>query len=257
MSETKSDRREKIRERIEKRQKKDDLEYLNSKTRVAKGLVFAIIEYIIVFVLISLAMDYVTYGSISVDTLPDTIRTYLKPGGVILTALVAYLPLLVISNIGLYFGLGTVGRMAFGIIKIVGLIIFLHLLVNQAGTIDLVEVAGMSGSMSGVGLESFTINLEPIVKLLDIILVICLIIPVFEFLGARRKHNEAVLRQEDREKAEEKKKETDSKQEDKAAEKKETESKQDNIEEAEEKEKAESESKQEDKAEEEEKKSEA
>jgi len=204
MSETKSDRRAKIQERIEKRQKKDDMEYLNSKSRVAKGLIFSILEYIIVFILVSLAMDYVTYGSISFDTLPDTIKTYLKPGGVILTALIAYLPILVISNIGLYFGLGTVGRMAFGIIKIIGLIIFLHILVIQAGTIDLVEVSGMSGSMSGVGLDSFTINLEPVVKLLDILLALCLIIPVFEFLGARRRHNEAVLRQEDREEAEKK-----------------------------------------------------
>ena len=52
MSETKSDRRAKIQERIEKRQNKDDMEYLNSKSRVAKGLAFSILEYIIVFILV-------------------------------------------------------------------------------------------------------------------------------------------------------------------------------------------------------------
>jgi len=205
MSESKSEKRARLQERIAKREKKDDMEYLNSKTRVAKGLAFSIIEYIIVFILISLLMDYVTYGSISIDTLPDTIKTYLKPGGVILTALIAYLPILVISNIGLYFGLGTVGRMAFGIIKIVGIILFLHILVMQAGTVDLVDISGMSAGMSGVGLDSFTINLEPLVKLLDILLAVCIIIPVFEFLGARRRHEEAVLRQGDRKEAESKK----------------------------------------------------
>ena len=192
-------RRMTVEERIEKRLRREDADYLNSKSRVVKQVTVSILEYIIVFILICLVMDYATYGSIDISKLPDTIREYLKPGGVILTALIAYLPVLIIGNIGVYFGLGTVGRMAFGIIKIFALLLFLHIFVNSAGDIDFVELSGMSGGMSGVGLESFTVNLEPLVKLLDIILLLCLIIPVAEFLGARRRHTEAVLRQQDRE----------------------------------------------------------
>ncbi len=196
--ETAEEKRARIEERIEKRLKREDADYLNSKSRVVKQVTFSIIEYIIVFILICLVLDYATYGSIDFSKLPDTIREYLKPGGVILTALIAYLPVLIIGNIGVYFGLGTVGRMAFGIIKILAVLLFLHIFVMSAGDIDFVELSGMSGGMSGVGLESFTVNLEPLVKLLDIILLLCLIIPVAEFLGARRRHNEAVLRQQDR-----------------------------------------------------------
>ena len=197
--ETAEEKRARIEERIEKRLKREDADYLNSKSRVVKQVTYSIIEYIIVFILICLVLDYATHGSINLENLPETIKEYLKPGGVILTALIAYLPVLIIGNVGVYFGLGTVGRMAFGIIKILAVLLFLHIFVMSAGDIDFVELSGMSGGMSGVGLESFTVNLEPLIKLLDIILLLCLIIPVAEFLGARRRHTEAVLRQQDRE----------------------------------------------------------
>jgi hypothetical protein len=114
-------------------------------------------------------------------------------------------------------GVTTVGRMAFGIIKILAVLLFLHIFLMSAGDVDFVELSGMSGGMSGVGRESFTVNLEPIVKLFDIILLLCLIIPVAEFLGARRRHNEAVLRQQDRDDDEADKK--DAKKAEKKAEK--------------------------------------
>ncbi len=198
MGDIMDERRDRIEKRIQRRLKKEDSEYLNSKARITKRLLKSIVEYILVFLLITLMMDFISTGSIDIDTLPDTINTYLRPGGVIFTALIAYLPVLIISNIGLYFGLGTVGRMVFGLIKIVGIIIFLHILVTNAGDVDLVDLTGMNEGMSGVGLDAFTINIEPIVKLLDILLLLCMIIPVAEFLGARRRHEEALLRQENR-----------------------------------------------------------
>ena len=199
--------REKARERKEKQQKRDDAQYLNSSTRVIKRLVFSVIEFILIFVIISLIMDYMNNGSIDIEKLPDTIATYLRPGGVILTALIAFLPVIILANIGVYFGLGSVPRMAFGIAKILAIIVWLHLIANSAGNIDIVELSGMdTASMGGVSLEGFTVNIEPLLKLLDLLLLLCCIVPVGEFIGARAKHNDAVIRNYDRkqEKKEEK-----------------------------------------------------
>jgi len=191
--------REKARKRREKAEQKEDNQYLNSKVRVVKRLSLSILEYILIFLLISLLMDYLNYGSIDLDKLPEIITTYLKPGGVIFTALIAFLPVLILENIGVYFGLGSVPRMAFGIAKCLALIVMLHFIAVSAGDIDIIELSGIDpGTMGGVGLEGFTVNLEPLLKLLDMLLLLCCIIPVGEFLGARRKHNDAVIRAADK-----------------------------------------------------------
>ena len=191
--------REKARKRREKAEQKEDNQYLNSKARVVKRLTVSILEYILIFLLISLLMDYLNYGSIDLEKLPDIIMTYLQPGGVIFTALIAFLPVLILENIGVYFGLGSIPRMAFGIAKCLALIVMLHFIAMSAGNIDIIELSGIDpGTMGGVGLEGFTVNLEPLLKLLDLLLLLCCIIPVGEFIGARGKHNDAVIRAADK-----------------------------------------------------------
>ena len=189
--------REKAARRAEKKQRKGDAPYLNSIGRVTSRIMISAIEFVLVFILVSLFINYMQTGSIDINTLPDTVSTYLQPGGVIFTALVAFLPIIVLENIGIYFGLGTVPRMAFGIIKYLALIWWLHVLTGSAGDIDIVQMSGLSGS-SLMGVESVTVNLTPLVKLLDIILLLCCIIPVGEFIGCRRRHNDAVIRLHDR-----------------------------------------------------------
>ncbi len=191
----------KVAKRAEKRQKKDDAPYLNSITRVTSRLVISILEYILVFILISLLMTYLKTGSIDFNALPDVIKEYLSPGGAIFTALVAFLPVMILENIGIYFGLGSVPRMLFGMVKYLVLIWWLHMFVGAAGDIDIIQMSGMAGSSALNGVESVTMNLAPFVKLLDIIFLLCLIIPVGEFIGCRRRHNEAVLRQQERREA--------------------------------------------------------
>ena len=191
--------REKARKRREKAEQKEDSQYLNSKARVVKRLTVSILEYILIFLLISLLMDYLNYGSIDLEKLPDIIMTYLQPGGVIFTALIAFLPVLILENIGVYFGLGSIPRMAFGIAKCLALIVMLHFIAMSAGNIDIIELSGIDpGTLGGVGLEGFTVNLEPLLKLLDLLLLLCCIIPVGEFIGARGKHNDAVIRAADK-----------------------------------------------------------
>ena len=190
--------REKAAQRAERKQKRGDAPYLNSFPRVVSRLLISILEYIIVFILVSMFMNYMETGTVDFNTLPDTIQRYMQPGGAIFTALVAFLPIMVLENIGIYFGLGSVPRMLFGIMKFLALIWWLHVFTGSAGDIDIIHMSGMAGSSALQGLESLTVNLTPLVKLLDIVLLLCCIIPVGEFIGCRRKHNDAVIRQYDR-----------------------------------------------------------
>lgn len=190
--------REKAAQRQERRERRGDAPYLNSIPRVMSRLVISILEYILVFILISLFMTYLETGTVDVSKLPDVLNQYLQPGGPIFTALVAFLPVMILENIGIYFGLGSVPRMVFGIVKFLALIWFLHVFAGSIGDFDIVQMSGMAGSSALQGLESFTVNLTPLVKLFDIILLLCCIIPVGEFIGCRRRHNDAVIRQRDR-----------------------------------------------------------
>lgn len=165
--------------------------YLNSKTRVASRLVFAALEYVFVFLILTFVVDYLHNGTISYDTITQTTADYLKPGGVIFTALIAYLPILVIKNVGFYFGLGSAPRMIFGMVGYLLVIWWLFMFASSAGDFDVMKMVNIS-SQSIMGLESVTLNLTGIVKLLSIVFVICCIIPLGEFIGARKRHKEAL-----------------------------------------------------------------
>ncbi len=190
--------RDKIRAKREKREMKEDAVYLNSIGRVFKRLILAIVEFIIVFLLVTLLMNYMNTGTIDIENVPKLLETYLQPGQPIFTALVSYLPIMVIESIGVYFGLGSVPRMIFGVAKCIVLAVWIQIFAAAAGDIDIIKLAGMSESSSLQGLEGMTVNIQPLSRLLSIIFMLCCIIPIGEFIGCRARHNEAVIRNEER-----------------------------------------------------------
>jgi hypothetical protein len=82
-----------------------------------------------------------------------------------------------------YFGEGTVGKMAFGLIKGVAIILWLVLVFQGASTsLSLPEI------FEGMGLEELKVGMDGLVKFLVLVFLCCLLIPIGEFCGARKKH---------------------------------------------------------------------
>ena len=195
-AEKKEQARKKAEVREDKRKLKEDSAYINSASRVAGRFIWSIVEFILMFVLLSLVMDYLNTGAIDISTLPDTIMKYMKPGSVLFTALVSFLPIMILENIGVYFGLGSVPRMIFGLAKCIAILIWFNIVAASMGDIDIVEMSGMKGSSALQGLRGFTVNITPLVKLVDIIMLLSCIIPVGEFIGSRKRHQEVAATHE-------------------------------------------------------------
>lgn len=187
----KSNRSDKIQYRLDKEKKKEDAPYLNSTSRVTKKFAISILEFIAIFILISIITTYMDTGTLDITAIPGTVMEYLQPGGVILTALIAFLPILILENIGVYYGLGTYPRMLFGIVKCLAMMLWFEAVLGSFGDIDLVKLVPLSEE-SLDGLVSLTINIGPISNIVIFILLLCCIIPVFEFIGCRRKHHAAM-----------------------------------------------------------------
>jgi len=168
----------------EEKLSKDEKRYLNSKARVAKHLVISIVEYVIVIILMLLITTYMQYKSL--DNFIEDIQhmgDWFRPGGMMFNAIVGLLPIIAIGCIGVYFGEGTVGKMAFGLIKGVAIILWLVLVFQGASTsLSLPEV------FEGMGLEELKIGMDGLVKFLVLVFLCCLLIPIGEFFGARKKH---------------------------------------------------------------------
>jgi len=168
----------------EEKLSKDEKRYLNSKARVAKHLIISIVEYVIVIILMLLITTYMQYGSL--DNFVEDIQhigEWFKPGGMMFNAIVGLLPIIAIGCIGVYFGEGTVGKMAFGLIKGVAIILWLVLVFQGASTsLSLPEV------FAGMGLDELRVGMDGLVKFLVLVFLCCLLIPIGEFCGARKKH---------------------------------------------------------------------
>ena len=168
----------------EEKLSKDEKRYLNSKARVAKHLIISIVEYVIVIILMLLITAYMQYGSL--DNFIEDIQhmgDWFRPGGMMFNAIVGLLPIIAIGCIGVYFGEGTVGKMAFGLIKGVAIILWLVLVFQGASTsLSLPEV------FEGMGLEELKVGMDGLVKFLVLVFLCCLLIPIGEFFGARKKH---------------------------------------------------------------------
>ena len=168
----------------EEKLSKDEKRYLNSKARVAKHLIISIVEYVIVIILMLLVTTYMQYGSL--DNFIEDIQhmgDWFRPGGMMFNAIVGLLPIIAIGCIGVYFGEGTVGKMAFGLIKGVAIILWLVLVFQGASTsLSLPEI------FEGMGLEELKVGMDGLVKFLVLVFLCCLLIPIGEFCGARKKH---------------------------------------------------------------------
>ena len=168
----------------EEKLSKDEKRYLNSKARVAKHLIISIVEYVIIIILMLLITTYMQYGSL--DNFIEDIQhmgDWFRPGGMMFNAIVGLLPIIAIGCIGVYFGEGTVGKMAFGLIKGVAIILWLVLVFQGASTsLSLPEI------FEGMGLEELKVGMDGLVKFLVLVFLCCLLIPIGEFCGARKKH---------------------------------------------------------------------
>ena len=168
----------------EEKLSKDEKRYLNSKARVVKHLVISIVEYVVIIILMLLITTYRQYGSL--DNFIEDLQhmgDWFRPGGMMFNAIVGLLPIIAIGCIGVYFGEGTVGKMAFGLIKGVAIILWLVLVFQGASTsLSLPEV------FEGMGLEELKVGMDGLVKFLVLVFLCCLLIPIGEFFGARKKH---------------------------------------------------------------------
>lgn len=170
-----------------KRQKKEDARYLNSTRRLVGRLVGSVFEYVVVMFLVVALASYMQDGSFTLDFDSEMLR----PGGLVFDALVAYLPILVLANIGVYFGEGTKGRLVFSVLRYVAVAVFFYVLLESAGTsLEIPSIA------SGQGLDSIEIDVAGIAKLMIFVMLVCVIIPVGEYIGARKKHREAQERKD-------------------------------------------------------------
>ena len=172
----------------EEKLSREEKRYLNSKARVVKHLVLSIVEYVIIILLLMVVSTYMQYGTLD-NFIEDVqhIGDWFQPGGMMFNAIVGLLPIIAVGCVGVYFGEGTVGKMAFGLIKGVAIILWLVLVFEGASTsLSLPEV------FAGMGLEELKVGMDGLVKFLVLVFLCCLLIPIGEFCGARKKHKRAL-----------------------------------------------------------------
>ena len=175
---------------------REEKKYLNSKARMFKAIVWDIIEYILIFVALIIIMGYIESGQIAdFNEIAKNIGTWLKPGGILFNALVGFLPIILLSSIGRYYGIGTYGRMIFGIIRCFAIILWLYLVITGASnSLNLLETMGEVSVGSGVSIEGLHVGLDGLKKYLTLIMLCCILIPIGEFCGARKKHRRALAK---------------------------------------------------------------
>ena len=177
---------------------REEKKYLNSKARMFKAIVWDIIEYILIFVAIIVIMGYIESGEIAnFEEIANNIGVWLKPGGVLFNAIVGFLPIILLSSIGRYYGIGTYGRMVFGILRCFAIILWLDLIVTGASnSLNLLETTGEVSVGSGVSIEGINIGLDGLRQYLTLVMLCCILIPIGEFCGARKKHRRALAKKE-------------------------------------------------------------
>ncbi len=170
--------------------KKNDAPYLNSKARVTKKVIFSLLEYVIIVILVLMMASYMESGKIGNPLdMSDSMREMLSPGGFVFNTLVSYLPILILANIGNYFGSGSGGKLAIGILRCIAIALWLTLLLDSAATS--IEIPSIAENQ---GLESIEIGVKGLARFALFVTLVCVIVPIGEFIGARKKHRAAVER---------------------------------------------------------------
>lgn len=171
---------------------KEDKKYLNSKKRMISAITTSVIEYILIFIVMLALTSYLQNGNLdnfSKDM--EHLSDWFQPGGMLFNAIVGFLPIVVLRSLGQYFGVGTYGKMCFGIGMCIAIIVWLNLIMSGASTsLELPSV------FSGMGLDSLTIGIEGLSKFITMVMLFSILIPIGEFAGARKKHNAAQAKKE-------------------------------------------------------------
>lgn len=178
-------------EKEAKKQKKEDAEYLDSVPRFLGSVVWGIVEFVLTALIVLAITSHLESGDFSeMFTFNEETMELLRPGGFIFTALVGALPILILSNVSAYFGSGSVGRLALSVVRCFAVIIWLYVSIDALeSAVDIADL--VSGD---IGVDYVEMSLDGIVSLLSLILVITLIVPFGEYVGARKKRREAIAR---------------------------------------------------------------
>ena len=171
-------------------QKKKDAPYLNSVSRVVRRIVFSVIETVIVIVFLLMIASYFESGTFDdAFSLSGDMKDMLSPGGLVFNSLIGYIPVLVLANICTYFGSGSKGKLAAGVLRCIAIAAWLIIIFGSAA--DSLTIPSVA---EGTGLESIEVGVRGIAKFGAAVFAACAIIPVGEYIGARKKHEAAVER---------------------------------------------------------------
>lgn len=171
---------------------KEDKKYLNSKSRMVSAIILSVVEYILIFVVMLALSSYLQNGNLN-NFMKDleNISEWFHPGGMLFNAIVGFLPIVVFTSIGKYFGSGTYGKLVFGIGLCLAIILWLNLI--MMGASSSMELPSI---FEGMGLDNLTIGLDGLSKFITMVMLFSILIPIGEFLGARKKHLAAVKKKE-------------------------------------------------------------
>ncbi len=170
--------------------KKNDAPYLNSKARVAKKILISLLEYVVIILLTLMLASYMESGTIdNMFNMNESMMEMLQPGGFIFNSLVTYLPILILVNLSSYFGSGSKAKLLIGVLKCVAIALWLTVLLDSAATsIEIPSIA------EGQGLDSIEIGIKGLAKFATFIVLVSVLVPIGEYIGAYKKHKSATER---------------------------------------------------------------
>ena len=169
--------------------KKNDAPYLNSKARVAKKILISLLEYVVIILLTLMLASYMESGTIdNMFSMNESMMEMLQPGGFIFNSLVAYLPILILVNLSSYFGSGSKAKLLIGVLKCVAIALWLTVLLDSATSIEIPSIA------EGQGLDSIEIGIKGLAKFATFIVLVSVLVPIGEYIGAYKKHKSATER---------------------------------------------------------------
>lgn len=163
-------------------------QYLSNPTRFISSIVLSVVEFFIMVVALLLISGHIANLEEDTTGVAKSLADQMAPGGLAFNSLAAFLPIIIISSVGSYFGEGSIGRLVCGVGRCVAGAVWFIVMLSSLGNsivVDSSVVTDVSFDLSGAG------------KLLAFITIVTVIIPIGEFLGARRKHLEAVASKED------------------------------------------------------------
>ncbi len=116
------------------------------------------------------------------------IGQYFRPGQPLFAVIVGAIPMLLISVMASYFGEGSKERLIVSFVKVGFTMLWLYFIAMSVKHLDLYQLSGMDNKY----IDHFVVNAMPFVNVMVLVSAISAIVPVAEFIGARKKHIAAV-----------------------------------------------------------------